>query len=200
MKLYGHPDSGHAFKVKFFLQWAGIAHDYEAIDIFSPRPSRPPAFLAASKFCEVPALVDGERSLIQSNAILVHLADKAGQLNDPLTRQQTHEWLMWEANKIGMCLPQLRADKRFEDAKLTEGAYQWLKARYDHDVGVIDNELNDGRAFILGDTPSIADFSLFGYLVHVEEAQLPVPTHVNEWAQRMRALPGWQHPYDMLSD
>ena len=27
MKLYGHPDSGHAFKVKFFLDWVGVNHE-----------------------------------------------------------------------------------------------------------------------------------------------------------------------------
>ena len=198
MKLYGHPDSGHAFKVKFFLQWANIEHDFELIDIFSPRPSRPAEFLAASKFCEVPALIDGDNNLIQSNAILLYLADKYDHFDNADTRQRNLEWLIWEANKIGMCLPQLRADKRFEDSRLSEGARDWLRARYDHDVGVIDTELSDGRAFMLGDKANIADFTLFGYLVHVTEAEVPVPTHVAAWLDRMRTLNGWQHPYEML--
>ncbi|MGB0865688.1 MAG: glutathione S-transferase family protein [Granulosicoccaceae bacterium] len=198
MKLYGHPDSGHAFKVKFFLQWANVEHNYEMIDIFSPRESRPAEFLNASKHCEVPCLVDGDQNLIHSNAILVHLANKLGHLDDADSRQRNLEWLVWEANKIGLCLPQLRADKRFEDSRLSEGAREWLRARYDHDVGVIDNELSDGRAFILGDAPNIADFSLYGYLVHVLEAEVPVPSHVSQWVDRMSALEGFEHPYEML--
>jgi len=200
MKLYGHPDSGHAFKVKFFLQWAKVKHDYQMIDIFSAREDRPAEFLAASKHGEVPCLVDGDKNLIHSNAILIYLADRLGQLDDTDTHQQNLEWLVWEANKIGMCLPQLRADKKFEDSKLSQGAHDWLRARYDHDVNVINNELSDGRNFILGDKTNIADFALYGYLVHVNEAEVPVPKHVNNWLNNMRALDGWQHPYDMLKD
>jgi len=33
MQLFGHPDSGHAYKVKFLLEHAGIPHDYEVVDI-----------------------------------------------------------------------------------------------------------------------------------------------------------------------
>jgi glutathione S-transferase len=175
-----------------------VPHDYALIDIFSAPETRPEEFLAASRHCEVPCLIDGDTSLIHSNAILLYLAEKLGHLSDADIRQKNLEWLVWEANKIGMCLPQLRADQRFEDARLSDGARDWLRARYDHDVGVLDAELSDGRAFILGDSPQIADFSLYGYLVHVHEAEVPVPTHVAAWLDRMRALQGWQHPYEML--
>ncbi len=198
MKLFGHPDSGHAFKVKFFLQWANVEHDYETIDIFSPRTSRPAEFLAASKFCEVPALIDNDKQLVQSNAILVYLAEKVEHFDSEDTRQRNLEWLIWEANKIGMCLPQLRADKRFEDSRLEAGAHAWLLSRYTHDIGIIESELSDGRDFILGSKPSIADFSLFGYLVHANEANVTLPKHVKYWVSNMEELDGWQHPYEML--
>ena len=199
MKLFGHPDSGHAFKVKFFLQWANIEHDYETIDIFLPRPHRPAEFLAASKFCEVPALIDGDKHLIQSNAILLYLAEKHGHFDSKTNCQKNLEWLVWEANKIGMCLPQLRADKRFEDSQLSEGARHWLLARYTHDSGIIDAELSDGRPFLLGDKISISDFSLSAYLMHAVEAEVEVPFHVGAWLDRLRTQNGWQHPYEMLA-
>lgn len=199
MKLYGHPDSGHAFKVKFFLQWAGVAHDYEEIDIFAPRDSRPAAFIQASRYGEVPCLVDGDRHLVQSNAILLYLADKLGCFDGADNRQRHLEWLCWEANKIGLCLPQLRGDKRFADARLSEGARDWLQARYHHDVGVLARELGDGRRFITGDAPGAADFSLCGYLVHAAEAEVVVPSAVQQWLDRLRELPGWAHPYQCLA-
>lgn len=200
MKLFGHPDSGHALKVKFFMQWAGIDHDYEAIDIFSPRESRSAEFRAASKFCEVPTLIDGENNLCQSNAMLLYLADKFDHFTSAEQRQQNLEWLLWEANKIGMCLPQLRADKLFADSKLSDGAREWLMARYEHDVNIIDAELSDGRKFLLGDTPNIADFSLSGYLLHAADAQVVVPQHVNDWLDRLRGLNAWEKPQQMLQD
>jgi glutathione S-transferase len=76
--LYGSTDSGHSFKVRSFLLLAGVPHTYRWIDLALPRPERPPEFVAASKFGEVPVLIDGDggRPLCQSNAILVYLAQK----------------------------------------------------------------------------------------------------------------------------
>jgi len=201
MKLFGHPDSGHAFKVKFCLEAGNIDHDYEVIDIWADRTDRPVEFTSRSKFCEVPLLVDGDNNLIQSDAILMYIAKKFAIYGgeSELMLQRSAEWLFWEANKIGMCLPQLRASKKFESARLSQGAWDWLYARYLHDVGVIDQELSDGRPFILGDRLTIADFSLSGYLFFADEAEVPVPEHVAHWLDRLRAIPAWQHPYKLLA-
>ena len=99
-----------------------------------------------------------------------------------------------------MCLPQLRAFHRFEDHGIEEGARAWLERRYAHDVGVLEATFADGRRWILGgDGPSVADFSLCGYLVHADEAKVAVPVHVTAWLERLRALPAWRQPYEMLA-
>lgn len=200
MKLYGHPDSGHAFKVKFCLNAAGLVHDYEIVDIFSDRDKRDPEFMQRSKFCEVPLLVDQGRSLIQSNAILIYIASEY-KIFGGQSRLELHacmEWLFWEANKIGLCLPQLRADKKFKGFELSADAKAWLTNRYYHDVGILERELSDGRAFILGDYVTIADFSLSGYLLYDNEAGVSVPQNVHLWLNRLKNLDGWSTPCDML--
>ena len=53
MKLYGHPDSGHAFKVRFFMRAAGIEHEYESVDIFAPLADRPEDFRRHARFGEM---------------------------------------------------------------------------------------------------------------------------------------------------
>ena len=200
MKLYGHPDSGHAYKVKLCLAVADIPHDYEEIDIFSARESRPAEFRQNAKFHEVPLLIDDGKPYVQSDAILLHLATKfklfGAENTDTLNR--CVEWLFWEANKIGLCLPQLRASKKFEEFKLSEGAEQWLTARYFHDIQILETELSDGRKFMVGDNPTIADFSLCGYLYFLDEAALEAPSFVQAWLQRISQLKGWSHPYKLL--
>jgi len=200
LKLFGHPDSGHAFKVRFFMQVAGIQHDYYEVDIWSPRESRAAEFRHNAKFQEVPLLMDNEQPYIQSNAILIYLANKIGDFGAQNTSlmSRCHEWLVWEANKIGMCLPQLRSVKKFENHGVNEGAQHWLLSRYNHDINVLENEFDDGRAFILGQDPTIADFSLCGYLFFDGEADIAVPPNVKKWLGRLAALPGWQHPYQLL--
>ena len=202
MKQFGHPDSGHAFKVRFLLSAAGIAHDYELVDIFAPCESRSEEFREHARYGEVPLLLHEGRSYVQSNAILIHLATLTGQwgAQNEDSFQRCLEWLNWEANKIGMCLPQLRAARRVADHGINDGALQWLQNRYQHDVGILNIELTDGRPYILGAQPTIADFSLCGYLFFANEAQVEVPTNVQAWLERLSALPGWQHPYDLMSE
>ncbi|MEL6869600.1 MAG: glutathione S-transferase family protein [Pseudomonadota bacterium] len=201
MKLFGHPDSGHAFKVRLMLRVADIAHDYECIDIFAPRESRPAEFRHHATWGEVPLLLDDGIAYAQSNAILVHLAQRCGGwgAQDPRTLQQCLEWLMWEANKIGMCLPQLRADKLFSDSRLAPAARDYLLARYQSDVATLSDRLTDTGAFILGSAPTIADFSICGYLVHAQDADVDVPAAVERWLARIRDLSGWQPPQQLLA-
>jgi len=55
---------------------------------------------------------------------------------------------------------------------------------------------------VLGNTPTIADFSMAGYVFYPPEehgyqwAKSHPQIHV--WSERMRALPGWQDPYDLM--
>lgn len=78
MKLFGHPDSGHVYKVKLMMAAASIPHDYEEIDIFASRESRPPEFVQNSRFHDVSLLIENGRAYVQSNAILTHLAQLSG--------------------------------------------------------------------------------------------------------------------------
>lgn len=199
MKLYGHPDSGHAYKVRLYLVLHAVEHDYECIDIFQPRDQRPEAFRLASRFGEVPCLVDGDEALVQSNAILLHLQDTCGPELPRHVRRRVREWLFWEANKIGLCLPQLRSARYFNDPSYNEGALAWLQARYDSDVARMDDELSDGRAFLCGDKLTAADCSMCGYLYFAEQADVRVPGHVSAWLERIAGLPGWQAPSALMA-
>lgn len=201
-KLFGHLDSGHAFKVRFFMCAADIEHRYEVVDIWQPREMRSAEFQAASKFGEVPLLVDNGVSYVQSNAILLHLARQLGRWGGESSERLVacEQWMVWEANKLGMCLPQLRSYEKFEKNAVLGSALPWLTARYEHDVGVLEATLSDGRAWIIdGEEPSIADFSLCGYLYFAHEAKLAVPPHVESWLKRLSELPAWRHPYELMA-
>ncbi|HTA99471.1 MAG TPA: glutathione binding-like protein [Bradyrhizobium sp.] len=58
------------------------------------------------------------------------------------------------------------------------------------------------RAFVLGNKPTIADFSLAGYVYYPPEetgfdttADFPA---IDAWRQRLAALPGWKLPYELI--
>ena len=56
------------------------------------------------------------------------------------------------------------------------------------------------RPSIIGKRPTIADLSMAGYLFYGEELAVPLDPHVNvmKWLDRIQALPGWKHPYELM--
>jgi glutathione S-transferase len=78
--LFCNHESGHANKAKLAPTLLGIEHEYREVDPGQPHAQRRPDFLAASRFGEVPLLVDGRVDLAQSDAILLHVARISGRL------------------------------------------------------------------------------------------------------------------------
>ena len=201
MKLFGNRESGHSYKVSLMLALAAIPHAYEEIDLDLPRDARPEPFRSLSKYGEVPLLMHDGHAFVQSNAILLHLAELTGRLGGESRQrlERAREWLFWEANRIGFSLANLRYGLTFTTAGATADGQVFLRQRFDADIARLDTELTDGRAFILGDDPSIADISLCGYMFWPEQANVHMPPGVQAWLDRISALPGWRHPYAINS-
>lgn len=194
--LYGNRDSGHSYKVSLMLALAGIAHDYHEIDLTVPRAARPEPFRSLAKFGEVPLLLDDGHPYVQSNAILLHLAEYTGAFGGGSRQRlkRVREWLFWEANRIGFSLANLRYNLKFSMAGAATDGHGMLRQRFAADIATLEAELADGRAFILDDHASVADISLCGYMYWAEQAEVTMPRNVQRWLERISALPGWRHP------
>lgn len=194
-KLFGNRDSGHAYKVRLLLSLSGLAHEYTEIDLDLPRAERPEPFRSLAKYGEVPLLLHNERPYVQSNAILLHLAEHTGRFGGESSARMevVREWLFWEANRVGFSLANLRFLVKYKPG--ADGQVM-LRERFDADIARLDAELSDGRAFIVDDMPTVADISLCGYMFWPDEAKVTIPRHVQGWLDRISALPGWRHPYD----
>jgi glutathione S-transferase len=79
--------------------------------------------------------------------------------------------------------------------------FAFLKGRIDNTLGILDNRLA-ARPYLLGNRPTIADLSLVAYLYYPpDEFGFDIAaTHKNiaAWLDRIKALPGWKHPYDLM--
>jgi glutathione S-transferase len=77
----------------------------------------------------------------------------------------------------------------------------FLKGRIDAAYTVVDKHLAS-QSFLVGNAPTIADFSLSGYLFYPkEESGYDVRgrfSAIAAWLERLRSLPGWADPYDLL--
>jgi glutathione S-transferase len=198
MLLYGSTGSGHSFKVRSFLMLAEIPHRYEWIDLGKPRSERATDFVAASKFGEVPVLIDGDYSLCQSNAILIYLAQKTGLfIGVAAERQSVLEWLSWEANRIGFSVPNLRFALRW--AKQPPEVLAFLRHRAQADLETLEHFLSVSE-YLVPSGPTVADISCSAYLFWLAQAGLSEAgfPNVQRWLGAMRNLPGWRHPDETL--
>lgn len=170
LQLYSLP-TPNGVKVSIMLEETGLPYEVHLVD-FGKNDQTTPEFLSLSPNNKIPAILDpngpGGRPLplFESGAILVYLADKAGQFmpTEPAARYQTLQWLMFQMGGIGPMFGQLGffhkfAGKEFED-KRPRDRYVAESKRL---LGVLDKHLAD-KAWIMGDEYTIADIATFPWI------------------------------------
>jgi len=197
--LYGNRESGHSYKAKLALTLLGFDHEYREVDVVTqPREQRRADFRAVSPYGEVPVFVENRVALAQSNAILLHLAKRTGRLGGELDQDQLTQWLFWEANRIGISVPNLRHIVKWAP-ETPEPVQAWLRARAVADLDHLSRQLAT-RAFILGSHVTVVDVSCCAYLFWADQTRIDLSDwpHVVAWLNRISALPGWRAPYDLM--
>jgi len=97
LTIYGDSISGNCLKVKWTADRLGLAYEWVEVNVVAGA-TRTPEFRALNPAAQVPTMVlpDG-RTLAQSNAIIVHLAEGSSLIpTDSYWRAKMFEWLFWE--------------------------------------------------------------------------------------------------------
>ncbi len=79
----------------------------------------------------------------------------------------------------------------------------WRSSRAASTARSASSRSTSGKSkFIVGDKPTIADFSLAGYMFYPPEESgydwAKSNPNLHAWIERLRALPGWKDPYEMM--
>ena len=199
--VYGNPDSGHSFKVRIYCVLVGIAHEYRYVDISKPRDQRRADFQRDAPYQEVPTIVDDGMVLAQSNAILMHLAQKNRALAGTASEwPRVMQWLCWEMNRIGLSMPNLRYYRHLHQGSVPAAVTDWLEGRARADLAVLERELSQ-REWILESGFSLCDISLSAYSHWSKQAGIDISAWpaVAGWLARIRALPGWQPAEQLMA-
>lgn len=198
--VFGHSESGHAYKVCLYLELLERQYRYKSVDIFKPLAERDPAFVKLSKYGEVPVMVHGDVVLTQSNAILLYLDEVFGSLASKTAheRSQINEWLFWEMSRLAVGVANLRSGFRFTP-DMPQPVIEEFRARSVQALKILDSALQK-RAFLVGDAITIADISCCGYLFWLDQAQLDIAKfpQIERWLQTIADQPGWKHPSDLI--
>jgi glutathione S-transferase len=206
LQLHGFAQSGNTFKVAFLLRALGVP--WQAVHVtfadFAGGVTRSDDWRSGvNAMGEVPVLDDGQRRLTQSGVILTHLADRHGRFGgrDADERLEVLRWLLFDNHKFTSYFASYRFAKAFGATAPEPAVMNWLRGRMDNAFGIVEKRLQ-AAPFLVGELPTIADFSLSGYLFYpVEESGYDFPARypaMRAWLDRLRTLPGWGDPYEVL--
>jgi glutathione S-transferase len=198
-KLYCFAQSGNAYKAALMLQLCGARWEPRFVDFFGGE-ARTPAYRAINEMGEVPVLEHGARRLSQSGVILHYLAEHfrkfiPGSADEKL---EVLRWILWDNHKLTSYIATLRYMVTL--AKVGEPqVHDFLRGRVKSALGILEGHLAKSR-FVVGGEASIADFSLCGYLYWPDEFGVSWSDYpaIGAWLQRIKSLPGWVHPYELM--
>ena len=197
-QLWCFGESGNAYKAALTMQLAGYDWTPVHVDFFNGE-GRTPAFRQLNEMGEVPVFREGDVTLTQSAVIQLHVAERSGRFLGR-DRAEVMRWLFWDNHKLSAQAGPARFLANFlPAAKRPEGAIPFLQGRLAAAYKVLNDHLAT-RDWVADTDPTVADFACCGYLYYPEpfgfdRADWP---HVDAWLDRIAALPGWRHPYDLM--
>jgi glutathione S-transferase len=164
--------------------------------------NKTPDYLAINPNGKVPALTDGDLKVWESNAIMCHLARKAGSdlwPKDEARQLEVIRWLTWNSEHFtrhgGTLYFEHIIRAKFGLGAVNPASVEEATGFWRRFAGVLNDHLR-GRKYIL-DTLTVVDFAVGIALPYAETAKIPVADfpEVERWHARLNELPGWRDPW-----
>lgn len=197
LEVYLDPCTVNSRKVLAGLEFLGTDYHFNHINYFTGE-HKEAHYLKINPNATVPAAVDGDLTIFESNAILQYAAegnDKAYP-KDPKQRALVNMWLLWEASAwFGssyvylveyVVKPLLKGEP--DQTVIDAEAPKWNKL-----ASVLNKQLEKTK-FLAGDNVTIADIAVAAPM-HLHAAQrLPLDSHpkLKAWIGEIEKLPAWQ--------
>lgn len=170
-------------KVALFLEEAAV--EYEAIPVDTRKGEQhDAAFVAVNPNSKVPAIVDGDATVFDSNAILLYLGEKTGQFmpDDSLkSRGELLSWMMFVASGVGPYSGQSVHFRHFAPEPKEYGVTRYLYEAKRH-WGIVDQRLAT-HEFMLGSEYTIVDMAVWGWARMVPFVIGASPKDDSVWAE-----------------
>lgn len=197
--LYLDPCTINSRKVLSGLDLLEIPYDLKHVDFFKGE-QKSPEFTKINPMATVPAAVDGDLVLTESNAILAYAGDLAKDESfypkDPKKRADINRWLLWEASTWfgvnyvylieNVVKPHLfKADP--DQKALDDEAPKFNKAANALEMALAKNK------FITGDNVTIADIAVAAPMHCWEPSKIPLDNYPNikRWITEVEKIPAW---------
>lgn len=190
IRIHRHALSGHSHRVELLVNLAGINHELIDVDLMSGEHKKDP-FLKLNPSGQVPVVEDGETIVTDSNAILVYLARKYAPdwlPGDLILEAEVQKFLSLAAGEIANGPAAARLITVFGSPLSPDRAMTVAKTAFDR----LEQHL-EGRQWLVGDRPSIADVAIYSYTAHAPEGNVSLELYPNirGLLARIEELPGF---------
>lgn len=198
LTIYALDLSGPALKVLYVANALGLDYEKKGIDLAGGE-GQSPEYKKIHPAGKVPAIVDGDFNLWESNAIIRYLADKANSELYPRDLKQRaliDQWIDFASlhiqNGMGRVLwNKVMAPKlgREVDENSLKCGMEFLN-RY---LPIVEEQLGKS-AYIAGDKLSLADFVLLSHVDPLEAIEIDVNKYPNlaKWRKPLQAADFYQ--------
>ena len=197
LTLYGSFTSSSSYKPMLYLALARLPFSFRTVNLKYGR-QKEPEYLAINRWGVVPSLRHRGLTILQSNVILDYLARETGHFEGKTEQErwQAREWLSWEADHI-TAVAKVRHSARFK-ASHPEVIAEF-RPKAEAALSFIDSTLKE-REWLAADYCTIADIGCWGRMVFMSEGGFEIANwpSLEAWSQRLKAMPGFARPYDLI--
>ena len=125
-------------------------------------------FKKISPFSKIPVIIDhkNNKTIFESGAILIYLAEKSGKFYDEINRTEINQWLMAQVGYVGPMLGQHHQFHHYNPgkSKFGEDRYFKISKRIYHEL----DEVLSKSKFLSGKDYTIADIGTFPWIARHE--------------------------------
>jgi len=162
IKFY-YSGAPNPMKVALMLEECGLQYEPMPVDTRKGE-QHSPEFLEINPNGKVPAIVDGDAVVFDSNAILLYLAEKTGKFlpakGDKL-RGELLSWLMFVASGVGPFSGQSVHFRNYAPEKIEYAINRYMYETQRH-YGILNDRLGKHK-YMVGDAYGIVDMAVWGW-------------------------------------
>ena len=157
----------NGWKISIMLEEIDYEYKVTKVDLGKDEQFKP-EFIKLSPFGKIPVIVDHEnkKSIFESGAILMYLADKSGKLYNEKDRLVINQWLMAQMGTVGPMIGQHHQFHHYNSGKSKFGEERYFKIAKTI-YADLDERLEQSE-FLAGKNYTIADIATWPWIARHE--------------------------------
>ena len=171
-------DTPNGKKISIMLEEIGYDYKITKIDLDKGEQFKSD-FKKISPFSKIPVIIDqkNNKTIFESGAILIYLAEQSGKFYDINNRLEINQWLMAQMGYVGPMLGQHHQFHHYNPGKSQFGEDRYFKISkkiYDN----LDERLSNSK-YLSGEDYTIADIGTFPWIARHKWHDIGLINYVN---------------------